>query len=123
LFADLRTLGDAGSVAALVDRVDDVARRRGNARIGAWLLLSGEGLPDEVFAGALTGLTEKLGLEGADARAALLLVGASVVGDAIFGARFRQALGEPDDEASRAAFRAFLTAILSMPPRRTAPRG
>lgn len=109
LFADLGALGEASSIAALVDRIDDVARRRGNARIGAWLLLSGEGLPDDVFVGALAGLPEKLRLADPEARAVLLMVGAALFGDAIFGGRLRQALGVPDDEASRAAFRAFLT--------------
>lgn len=114
LFADLRGLDDAADLDAVIARVDEVARRRGHARVGAWLLLAGEGLPDEVFDGALAHLPARFG-DPDKARAALLLVGAALFGDAIFGGRLRQALGVPDDDASRAAFRAFLGAA-------TAPR-
>lgn len=103
LFADLAPAlrSSQASPEAFVDRVDDVTRRQGNARLGAWLLLSGEGLPDAVFQGALGPVAP----EEADR---LLLVGAALFGDAIFGSRLRQALGVPDDEASRARFRQVL---------------
>lgn len=119
LFGDLQTLvGDGGafSPGAFVDQVDDVTRRRGNARLGAWLLLSGEGLDEEVFTGALGALPKALsqgaGIPEKDAQYALLLVGAALFGDAIFGARLRQALDLPDGEVERADFRRWLVAAL-----------
>jgi TetR/AcrR family transcriptional regulator, repressor for neighboring sulfatase len=112
LFDDLGRAGTT-SPAALVDTVDDVARRKGHARVGAWLLLSDQGLPSEVFEGALAGLPAD-----DDARYAMLLVGAALFGDAVFGARLRQALGLPDGEAARAGFRAWLARLLAVPERR-----
>jgi len=98
-----------------LDRVDDVARRRGNARLGAWLLLSESGLPEGFFEGALSSLPARLG-EGEsteDAQFALLLAGAALFGDAIFGGRLRQALGMEDGEDARAAFRAWVAKRLT----------
>lgn len=119
LFADLATLADGAPVApaALVDRVDDVARRRGNARLGGWLLLSGEGLPDEVFEGALAALPKGLAARGAasseqEGAYMLLLMGAALFGDALFGARLRQALALPDGEEERRRFREWLVVRL-----------
>ncbi len=112
LFEDLSGLtGASGSLEpdAFLDLVDDVARGKGNARLGAWLLLTEQGLPEGFFAGALDGLPDQLDPERSDeARYALLLSGAALFGDAIFGARLRQALGLPDGEEERAAFRAWL---------------
>ncbi len=111
LFGDLRGLAEGQpSREELIDRVDDVTRTGGNARLGAWLLLSDKGLPVEVFEGALADLPVKLspGSSERDARYELLLVGSALFGDAIFGERLRQALGMPDDEAARADFRAWL---------------
>jgi AcrR family transcriptional regulator len=112
LFTDLAGLAGAGELQAgeFVELVDDVARRRGNARLGAWLLLSGQGLPDEVFEARVSGLVGVAGEagEGDDAGYALLAAGAALFGDAIFGDRLRQVLGLPDGEDERAAFRAWL---------------
>ncbi len=114
LFADLAGLGgSAGSMSPddFLDLVDEVTRRRGNARLGAWLLLSGKGLPAEVFEGALTNLpdaVEKAGTSREDAENLLLMVGATMFGDAIFGTRLRQALGVEDSEERRQAFRRWL---------------
>lgn len=111
LFRDLGTLAAATdrSAEGFVAHVDEVVRQRGNARLGAWLLLSGEGLPDAVFEGALKDLPAAAAQPGTeDPENALLLVGAALFGDAIFGRRLRQVLGIPDDEASRAAFRRYL---------------
>lgn len=112
LFRDLGALAAGGALAPerLVDRVDEVARRKGNARLGGWLLLTGEGLPAEVFDGALAGLPEAGDVE---VRRRMLLVGAALFGDALFGSRLRQVLGLPDDEVSRADLRALLTEVLS----------
>lgn len=113
LFADLATLSrtEGRSADTFVDRVDDVARRRGNARLGAWLLLSGEGLPDEVFEGALQGLpTDR------DAAFELLLIGSALFGDAIFGTRLRQALGLAEGEDEREEFRRWLVKRLKSSP-------
>ncbi len=112
LFADLGRLAGSAEAepAELVELIDEVARRRGNARLGAWLLLSGEGLPDEVFEGAVAGLVPE-GEDPDDPDAAdftMLLFGAALFGDAIFGGRLRQVLGLPDTEAHRAAFRRWL---------------
>ncbi len=107
LFAELAGV-EAGDPAHLVDRVDEVARKRGHARVGAWLLLSGEGLPAEVFEGALASPGSPL-----EDRYAMLLVGAALFGDAVFGERLRQALGLPDGEAERADFRRWLSRRLA----------
>jgi len=120
LFRDLSTLAHAGALGApaFVDRVDHVARVQGNARLGAWLLLTGEGLPEEVFLGAVAGLPEAAeagGLSTRDASYGMLLVGAALFGDALFGVRLRQALGLPDDEGARADFRAWMAEKLSPP--------
>jgi len=107
LFADLGGLvGSADSLdpEQFVELIDDVARRKGNARLGAWLLLSGQGLPDAVFEGAAASLA----VEDREAGFSMLLLGAALFGDAIFGARLRQVLGLPDSEEDRAAFRAWL---------------
>ncbi len=97
-----------------LDRVDDVARRRGNARLGAWLLLSESGLPEGFFEGALSSLPARVGGEDSkDASFALLLAGAALFGDAIFGARLRQALGMGDGEDARAEFRAWVAKRLT----------
>ena len=113
LFRDLAAMAssaDGLAPDAFVDLVDDTVRRKGNARIGAWLLLSGKGLPEEVFEGALASLPDAVHVqrgEGSpeDTRFALLLVASALFGDAIFGVRLRQALGMPDGEDERAAFR------------------
>jgi AcrR family transcriptional regulator len=111
LFGDLRGLaeGEPGRP-ELIERVDEVTRTGGNARLGAWLLLSDKGLPPELFQGALADLPGRLDPDcpARDAQFQLLLVGAALFGDAIFGERLRQALGMPDDEAARADFRAWL---------------
>jgi AcrR family transcriptional regulator len=102
---------------AFVDLVDEVARGQGNARLGAWLLLSGQGLPDGFFAGALDDLPGQLDPSGEidDARYTLLLIGAALFGDAIFGERLRQIVGLPDGEGERAAFRAWLACKVGEP--------
>lgn len=98
----------------LLDTVDEVVRVRGHARLGAWLLLSGEGLPDAAFQDVLAGLPKAVragapaSWSDEDARFGLVLIGAALFGDALFGARIRQALGLPDSEADRAEFRAWL---------------
>jgi hypothetical protein len=126
LFAELRSLedGDHAPVAEVLDRVDEVARRRGNARVGAWLLLSGTQLPPEAIVDQLTELPLQLAAppesgpgdaasELREARYTTLLMAAALFGDAIFGGRFREAFGMPDDEAARADFRSWLAARLS----------
>jgi AcrR family transcriptional regulator len=126
LFAELRGLETGGQapVHEVLDRVDEVARRRGNARVGAWLLLSGTQLPPEAIADQLTELPLQLAAPAVtaprdepaalrDARYTTLLMAAALFGDAIFGGRFREAFGMPDDEAARADFRAWLAARLS----------
>jgi AcrR family transcriptional regulator len=109
LFSELRGMAEAGvdDPDALIDRVDDVVRRRGNARLGAWLILSGEGLPDTVFDGVLTGLAPDQ-----DAAFQRMAIGAAMFGDAVFGARLRQALGLGDSEEEREKFRKWLVARL-----------
>lgn len=115
LFTELLELGQASSPDELIDRVDDVARRKGNARLGAWLLLSEKGLPEEVFEGALGALPAQLaGDEELDeARYRLLLVGAALFGDAVFGHRLRQAIGLPDSEEDRRQFHRWLARSMS----------
>ncbi|MFZ9887277.1 MAG: TetR/AcrR family transcriptional regulator [Myxococcota bacterium] len=114
LFRDLRMLGSptAGtSLAEVITSVDDAARGRGNARLGAWLLLTGQGLPAAMFESALADLPQVLGQGPAtteERRYALLLVGAALFGDAVFGTRLRQALGLPEGEEQRAAFHRWL---------------
>jgi len=114
LFQDLAALtrdAEGASPDAFVDHLDQVVRARGNARLGAWLLLSGEGLPDEAFEDALAELPQVMAGPKGDpdeARRVLLLVGAALFGDAVFGRRLRQALGMPDSEQEREAFRRWL---------------
>lgn len=117
LFADLTALSAQTelSPAAFVDAVDDVVRAQGNARLGGWLLLSGAGLPEEVFRGALHHVPERfeeLGVDAEVGRYVLLLIGASLFGDALFGLRLRQAVGLEDDDDSRANFRAMLVRVI-----------
>lgn len=119
LFGELRGLVEGAgerTPARFIDQVDEVTRRRGNARLGAWLLLSGEGLPVSLFDGALAelpvGVAKATGAAPRDAQFALLLIGAALFGDAIFGERLRQALDLKDDEDARAEFRAWLTRLL-----------
>ena len=77
--------------------------------LGAWLLLSGEGLPDDVFEGALADLPARLSADDPEDGAFLLvLLGAAIFGDAIFGGRLRQAVGQPDGEIERERFRRWL---------------
>jgi len=116
LFADLGSLAGGGDLdpREFLERVDDVARQRGNARLGAWLLLSGEGLPDEVFDQPL-GELSPANAGDPDANFGLLAIGAAVFGDALFGNRLRQVLGLPDGEDERAAFRAWLADRLGAP--------
>lgn len=106
---------DATGLAPLefLDTVDDVVRIRGHARIGAWLLLSGKGLPAEVFDGVLSALpataAEQVpGATDEDVEFGLLLLAAALFGDAIFGERLRQALGLADSEEDRARFRKWM---------------
>jgi len=113
LFGELTALAGSAETmdpAEFLDLVDDVARRQGNARLGAWLLLSGQGLPDEVFDRAAA-----LPAAEPDARFAMLLVGAALFGDAVFGDRLRQVLGLPDSEADREAFRAWIAERIQPP--------
>lgn len=118
LFQDLRMLGSpaaGASVADVIASVDDAARRKGNARLGAWLLLTGQGLPAAMFESALADLPQVLGERSAtteERRYALLLVGAALFGDAVFGTRLRQALGLPEGEDERAAFHRWLATRL-----------
>lgn len=100
LFAALRVEG--GAPGEVVAHIDAVSRKGGAARLGGWLLLSGEGLPDAVFEGALAEVVPR------EQAMSLLLAGAALFGDAVFGHRLRQALGMPDNEEERAKFRAFL---------------
>ncbi|MCO4743719.1 MAG: TetR/AcrR family transcriptional regulator [Proteobacteria bacterium] len=120
LFTELSSLKEAPpSVEGFIDSVDDVVRKKGHARIGAWLLLAGKGLPAEVFDGALAELPEQVqsltpeGVEREDAEFGLLLVAAALFGDAIFGERLRQALGLADGEDDRAAFRSWMARRLT----------
>jgi AcrR family transcriptional regulator len=116
LFEELRGLVQGPgelSPAGFIDRVDEVTRRKGNARLGAWLLLSGQGLPESLFEGALAELPAQAagasdGGQLRDLRYGLLLAGAALFGDAIFGTRLRQALSLPDDEEARRDFHAWL---------------
>lgn len=113
LFKDLLTLADTErDPAAFVKHVDEVVRERGNARLGAWLLLSGEGLPAEVFQDALAGLPEKLAPGDPQAGYKLVMVGSALFGDAIFGHRLRAAVGLPDDAPARADYHRWLAAFV-----------
>lgn len=111
LFRDLATLATADRAPVeFADHVDDVVRKRGNARLGAWLLLSEQGLPDEVFQGVLASLPARMSSDD-DAGYQLLMVGAALFGDAIFGKRLRQVLGLPEGEEAREDFRRWLAGI------------
>ncbi|TNE90911.1 MAG: TetR/AcrR family transcriptional regulator [Deltaproteobacteria bacterium] len=115
LFSALSSL-DASDLGPreFLDTVDQVVRKKGHARIGAWLLLSGKGLPPEVFEGVLAELPKQAegrvpeGATQKDVEFGLLLVAAALFGDAIFGERLRQALGLPDGEEERESFRAWM---------------
>jgi AcrR family transcriptional regulator len=112
LFRDVAGLAESAdglSHDGFVDYVDDVVRQGGNARLGAWLLLSNEGLPADLFKGALSSLPGAMtDGENKDAQYVMLLVGAALFGDAIFGERLRQAFGLPDGEEERLDFRRWM---------------
>ena len=118
--ADLARSADGMQPEAFVDLVDDVVRARGNARLGAWLLLSESGLDASVFEGALAVLPaaiqqRRAPLAGAsvdETRDGLLLVAAALFGDAIFGERLRQSLGAEDGEEERRRFRRWIAHTL-----------
>lgn len=119
LFAELQGLQDPESMSPshFLDQIDQTVRVRGNARLGAWLLLSETGLPAEVFRGALADLPGKIKrafpeLSDDDAQYGLILVATTLFGDAIFGGRIREAIGAPDGEDARAGYRAWLVARL-----------
>lgn len=116
LFADLEGLAAAApdDVAGVIERVDHAVRVKGHGRLGAWLTLSRTGLPDEMFDAVLANLPRRMEAEDSDHR--LLLIGAALFGDAVFGARLRMALGLPDTDPSRAAFRAWLADLLTPEP-------
>jgi AcrR family transcriptional regulator len=125
LFQDLLGLlaaeGDPSAITArdLIERVDDVTRRKGNARLGAWLLLSDQGLPSAMFEGAVADLPKALadsrGTSLEDMQFGILLLASALFGDAVFGGRFRQALGLPDTEDDRRRFHHWLAERLSPP--------
>ena len=96
------------SLDELVEQVDRVARREGNARLGAWLLLSESGLPDTVFQDALAHASSTLKERTPDSEFVLLLIGTTLFGDAIFGGRLRSVLALADTEDSRTEFRQWL---------------
>lgn len=109
LFIDLMSLvTENRGPEAFIDHFDEVIRHRGNARLGAWLLLSNQGLPDGVFENALASLPPKLAPDAEDADFRMLTVGAAMFGDAIFGGRLRQALGMSDSEEDRKRYQAWL---------------
>lgn len=111
LFRDLATLATADrEPVEFADHVDDVVRKRGNARLGAWLLLSSQGLPDTMFEDVLEGLPDRMS-SADDAGYRLLMVGAALFGDAIFGRRLRQVLGLEEGEEARADFRRWLAGV------------
>ena len=123
LFQDLLGLmqGEADpahiSAADLIERVDDVTRKKGNARLGAWLLLSDQGLESEMFDGALADLPRALAATRPDTsledvQFGFLLMASVLFGDAVFGGRFRQALGLADTEDDRRRFHNWLAARL-----------
>ncbi len=126
LFQDLLGLLQTGvdpraiSARELIERVDDVTRKKGNARLGAWLLLSGEGLPSEMFDGAIADLPKALAASRSDAslediQFGFLLMASVLFGDAVFGGRLRQALGLEDTEKERRRFHAWLAERLWPP--------
>ncbi|MBX2800881.1 MAG: TetR/AcrR family transcriptional regulator [Myxococcales bacterium] len=119
LFSDLGSLtsSDGTDLGTVIRRVDQAVRIDGHARLGAWLALSRTGLPDSVFEDALATLPGQVhGQDPEHARFALLLIGAALFGDAVFGSRIRQALGLTDDEASRRRFHTWLERRISTPP-------
>ncbi|MEN0065323.1 MAG: TetR/AcrR family transcriptional regulator [Myxococcota bacterium] len=115
LFAELSALSieEPGDLRAVIERVDDAVRVRGHARIGGWLTLSRTGLPDDSFDAVLSKLPEQMGTKD-DVSFRLLLVGAAMFGDAVFGERIRMALGLEDGETARADFRTWLAELLSV---------
>jgi AcrR family transcriptional regulator len=119
LFADLQSLtrfDGAFEPESFIARVDEVTRKRGNARLGAWLLLTEEGLPEAIFQDALAQLPRAMAggdesggaMSKTQAQHLLLLLGSALFGDAIFGKRLRQAIGMPDTEESRRQFHGFI---------------
>lgn len=110
LFEALSDLASArpGDLDGVIEQIDDAVRVRGHGRLGAWLMLSRTGLPDEMFQSALADLPDRLGGDDAEMPNRLLLIGLTLFGDAIFGERIRMALGLPDGDAERAAFRSWL---------------
>ena len=52
-----------------------------------------------------------------DVRFGLILIATTLLGDAIFGGRIREAIGTPDGEEARRSYRAWLSALFEGPQR------
>lgn len=101
-----------------LDRVDTALRRRGHARIFAWLALTKMSRPrhslfaDLAMAVHAAQKSRRPDASLEDARFDVLLVAAAMFGVAIVGPELLQMLGLTDSEQAHARFRAWFAAIL-----------
>jgi AcrR family transcriptional regulator len=114
-----RELGPA-ELETTLDDVDEVMRRRGQARLVAWLALTqAPGTVNRTsrlgeVAAALHGARAQLGNDAPleDTSFAVLLAATSLFGLALVGPGLLRMLGLPEDEATMKRFRAWFAALL-----------
>lgn len=108
--------------ARLLDRAFDAMAEGGQARLLAWLILSGEELarhedgdpPLYRLASQAHVMREQRGANVGemDTRYVLLLGALVVLGDSVFGSQVRQGMGLDDDDRTQRGFRAWLARLM-----------
>jgi AcrR family transcriptional regulator len=118
-FCDLPADADPEAVTlAALERIDEALRRRGHARVFAWLALAKVRPPEEAL---LRGLADAIheaqkairpDASPEDARMQVLVVSAAMMGMAIVGSELLTMLAIPSSEAAHARFREWFARVL-----------
>jgi AcrR family transcriptional regulator len=104
--------------ARILERIDEVLRVRGHARLLAWLVLSGLQTPEHSLlrnmAVALHGAWKMWGKSRAleEAQFAVMLTAAATFGLALLDRELSQMVGLGGDDATRARFRAWFSGVM-----------